>query len=153
MTEYWEGMRLIWAAPSDLYYSRDQVDFLLNHLNMLRDGEYPPEPVSSGYIGGKGKRLRPWARFTIPAEIAAEIDIRLSKCGLDRYLVEDRYCKGLDERAISQKTGLDEEEVSRRINSVIVYLTYKNHLEFTYREFKRRKLFRRGNVRVGQKNY
>lgn len=143
MTEYWEGMKLIWAAPSDLHYSRDQVVFLLDHLEMLREGEYPPEPVSSGYIGGRGKRNRSQANFIVPTEIAAEIDIRLAKCGLDRYLVEDRYLEGLDERAISKKTGIDEEEVSKRINSVIVYLTYKKHLEYTYKEFKRRKLFRR----------
>jgi len=102
-------------------FSRDQVMFLLRHLDLLRQGIYLSD--HTGYVdipSGRKKRRRR-APFVLAAEVAAELDWRLSRTGLNRYLVEDVITNGLLEEIVASKVNLPVEEVNLRVRSVIAF--------------------------------
>lgn len=74
-------MMAVWYSPADIRFTRNQVFFLIQNLPLLRDGFYPPDPITNGYIGADRKQnLR--APFTVPCELASEIDKRLESTEL-----------------------------------------------------------------------
>jgi len=122
MRQYDKQGKLIWVAPGALHYDLEDVEFLLPYLEDLREGNYPVEPRNSGYEGGVGKKQRHCAPFERACLVAAEVDIRLAKTGLDRYLVEDKYCNGISETELAKKLGFDELEIGNRIRSAVKYI-------------------------------
>jgi len=118
--EYREKGKLVWVAPGAVYFNLEQVEWLLPQLERLREGLYTPEP-SGGYIDIQ-QRITERAPYELVCQIAAEIDLRLVRTGLDRYLVEDKYCKGLSELEIAKNLYMDEFEVYKRIRSVVTYI-------------------------------
>lgn len=121
MKEYRDKGKLIWVAPGAVHYSLEHVEWLLPQLRSLREGNYPPEPKDSGYVDVQ-QRITERAPFEIVCQVAAEIDIRLARTGLDRYLVEEEYCKGLSELEIAQMLHMDDFEVYKRIRSAVSYI-------------------------------
>lgn len=121
MKEYREKGKLIWVAPGAVYFNLEQIEWLLPQLVSLREGNYPPEPRDSGYVGIQ-RRITERAPFELVCQIAAEIDIRLARTGLDHYLLEDKYCKGLSELEIAKNLYMDEFEVYKRIRSAVSYI-------------------------------
>lgn len=76
-----------WYSPKEITFTRDQVLWILRHLEMMREGNYPPEP-SSGYTEPLGKkRTRRGAYFETPCVIVAEVDWRLERTGIDGKLL------------------------------------------------------------------
>lgn len=150
-----------WFDPRYIKFVPEHVIFLLIHLEMLRSGRYPPDPRTSGYtdipIARTGGQRNRHAYFTLPATLAAEIDSRLARCSLDRYLVEDHYCRGIPEEDLACRLDMDVWEVRRRINSAVSYISsgpcprwlncvdcpsysscrHKKRVGKTYREWKR----------------
>ena len=120
MKKYWEKGTLVWVAPGSVTFNRDEIDLLLPWLDDMREGAYPAEPAS-GYADGKRKG-NTRAHYAAACEVAAELNHRLARCGLDRYLVEDCVCRGLLPSDLSRKLGLPEWEINRRIRSVISYI-------------------------------
>lgn len=112
-----------WWAPWEIHYSREQVEWILDHLITLRDGNYPPDPLQSGYTDASIQKtgVNSKAPFITPADIVAEVDRRMLRCGLDWYLIEDYYAKGLDLETIASQHFLEEEDVWNRIRRVIEY--------------------------------
>lgn len=108
--------------PKDIIYTREQIEWLLPHLDGLRAGIYP-DVVTSGYTDIPGGQIRPCASYTTVCNIAAEIDTRLQHCGLDRYLVEDHYAKGLEVENIAGMYYMPQEIIYRKIQSVISYIS------------------------------
>lgn len=127
-----------WYSPRDIYFSRGQVEWLLPWLPVIREGIWPGNPRGTGYTDGPtGKRNRSLhASFETPAQIAAELESRLARCGLDRYLVEDCYINGIDESELARKLGLDIWEVERRINSVLRYIKGWKRKLYSFRDWK-----------------
>lgn len=121
MKEYREKDKLIWVAPGAVYFNLEQIEWLLPQLKDLREGTYPLEPTG-GYVDSPDKQRTFRAPFEIATLIAAEIDIRLARTGLDRYLVEEKYCKGLSELEIAQSLHMDEDNVYKRISSAVSYI-------------------------------
>ena len=91
MQSYYDKDELIWVAPGAVRYDIEQVEFLLPWLENMRAGNYPPEPVG-GYVGGSRSRSSHRASYEAICQVAAELDSRLARTRLDRYLVEDYYC-------------------------------------------------------------
>lgn len=82
-----------WYPPSKIKYTASQVKWLIPILPMLREGEYPPEPVETGYIdlkisGKGGVKHSPFERAVL---IATELDIRLEKAGIAGIILELKY--------------------------------------------------------------
>lgn len=79
------------ACPAADYYPinqicfcRPQMFFLIESIEILRDGNYPKSHIDSGYIDSIIQRQPPQAApFEGPCQIAAEIDVRLTACKQD----------------------------------------------------------------------
>jgi len=112
----------VWFEPSEIKYNHKHVVFILEYINILRDGKYPQNPQQTGYQNaGWRSSINTRAAFITPAEIAAEVDRRLLRCGLDWYLVNDYYGNGLKIEDIAKMHHLDEDDVWTRIQRAIAY--------------------------------
>ena len=76
-----------WYAPSEIKFRKEHVLFLIEHIDLLRSGQWPPECKNTGYIGTNSQKSF-HAPFETPALFAAEIDYRLGRCGLAGQLLE-----------------------------------------------------------------
>lgn len=103
-----------------LGYSRQDIDFILDHYNELRGGEWPD--IDHAESGNRRPGISCRAKFEDPCLVAGEIAARVKLCGLDGMLVAQRY--GMDTgRVLSviiiEKTWhIELYEVERRINRV-----------------------------------
>ncbi len=115
--------KVIWWAPNEIRYTREQVEFILDHLNTFRDGKYPQDPAITGFENAGWKASRNTkAAFITPAEIVAELDRRLLRCGLDWYLVNEHYEQGSTLEDIAKLHHMDYEDVWNRIQRAITYV-------------------------------
>jgi len=121
MREYYEHGRLVWVAPGAVQYTLEHLELLLPWLYHLREGAYPAEP-SGSYTGSKRSGLNPHAPYEGVCQVAAEIDRRLAQTGLDRYLVEDYYCKDIPAEELAKQVSLDTARVMSRIKNAVSYI-------------------------------
>jgi len=128
MLRYYDKGELIWVAPGAIRYDAVDIDFLLDWLSEMREGVYPAEPTG-GYVEGKRAGIASRAYYEAACQVAAEIDRRLARTGLDRYLVEEFYCRdwlGLSEDeildVITGHVGIEKSELQRRLRSAVSYI-------------------------------
>jgi len=107
-----------WYEPREIYYNRDQVDWLCEHLQLLIDGKYPTEP--SNYIELNGRSFK--CSFLVAARIAAELTTRIEACGTDGYIAMEHYAQGKSIESICLKRGLKREKVESALNRVKSYI-------------------------------
>ncbi len=118
-----------WYSPSNFSFKRDAILWAIGYLTILRDGEWPREPRETGYYGNmQNKQVNKEAKFIKPASIAAEIDIRLEKCGTDGLLLEYTYTNGGQDRPyliphIAKLLNIVEEHVDLRCNRALSYIS------------------------------
>ena len=111
-----------WIALKDIYFERSQFFFLIDNLEMMKEGIWPPNPAEgSGYREEIGKhQVSAHANFERPCQIVAECESRLVTCGdagealVDEiqngveyyeYLTDDakealNYCSGWERRDV-----------------------------------------------------
>jgi hypothetical protein len=101
-------------------FDREGIDWILNYAQTLKEGMWP-DPESSGYteIPG-GKRANHRGPFENPCLAIAELEIRIKRCGMDGFLVEE-VINGKDEERIARERHLDIDYIQRRINKVLWY--------------------------------
>ena len=107
----------------DFQFDLEQMKWALYNAEFFRDGMWPPEYKRSGYVESPTLNINAEASFVRAKVIWGEIDIRLAKCGRDRYLVEKNYCEGLPEDTIAREVGMDLWSVHKRINAVMSYIS------------------------------
>ena len=95
-----------------------EVEYILIHYGDYASGNWP-DPKSSDNLCVQTSRLR--AAFEAPCEIAAEIALRVRRCGLDGLLVEAMFMSGamLTDDTIEKKYALP--DTRYRVNRVILY--------------------------------
>jgi hypothetical protein len=133
-----------WYSPSSVTsFKRQQVIWLISILNILQLGEFPPNPKESGYDeSGIGHRqVSAKAKFTIAAEIYTELTLRIEKCGEDGLWLEQSYGDGAEykimrEEHIAKTMHVDINEVDRRVNQALVYVSGKRMKQKTYKDWK-----------------
>lgn len=69
--------------PREISFCFHQCVWLISVLDILEDGEYPPDPVPTGYAGGDKPRFRSGGAFITAASLFAEIDWRLKRADGD----------------------------------------------------------------------
>lgn len=108
--------------PRDIAFDRDSVVWCWENINALIEGFWPASRPS-GYTDNKAHVQRGVARasFETACLAAAEVRLRARKCGLDGYLVEDRYLNSLTEQEIARSRHLRLDDVCRRISKVLWY--------------------------------
>jgi len=123
MKRRWDDKnQLSYIEPGALRYDIEDMEFLLPWLPELREGAYPSEPAG-GYTESKTPGGSTHAYYETACQVAAELDDRLARTGLDRYIVEDFYCLRLSDADIARKLSLpDREEVRRRRLNALTYI-------------------------------
>lgn len=108
--------------PQDINYDRDCVIWILENYQSLSSGDWPGSKPS-GYTELPAHTQRGFLRapFENPVLIAAEVMIRVRRCGMDGFLVEERYVKLKTEEEIARQRHLSIDEIIRCINKVIWY--------------------------------
>jgi hypothetical protein len=101
-------------------YSREDIDFILDHFQELQHGEWPDtDHVESG---NRRPGISHRAKFEDPCIVAGEIAARVKLCGQDGLLVELRYAMNggvqVLEAVVAEKYHMPLYEVCRKINRV-----------------------------------
>lgn len=134
-------------APKEIWFSRQQVLWLIRDLPTLRGGYWPAE--ASNYIDISGKKTgRRKAPFITAAECYIEISARLEKCGIDGLILLAIECWGESEASLAKYLRMPEYSIRKRRKSALGYVasgpvrrwhTIKKRKGETYQEFKLRK--------------
>lgn len=138
--------------PRDITFDRPCIEWVWENIKDLQSGIWPASRPS-GYtdVHAHVQRGILHAPFETACLVAAEVEMRAKKCGLEGYLVEDRYIRGLSERDIARERGLRVNDVYRRINKVLWYcasgktprwLDTMKRPGLSYEEWKRQKSYR-----------
>ena len=107
---------------------------------MLSDGQWPVDPHDTGYFDSPGQRqVQANAYFTTPVGIAAEIKVRLERCGLDGTLARQNLADGWDEQTLAELMGTEVERLRRRVRRVVNYCSGWRRRRIGYNEFSRRR--------------
>lgn len=131
-------------TPRTLRYDRAGVDWMVEHALELRSGIWPGD-MPYEQVEFRGKRISCRASFENIVLIIAELDIRVKRCGLDGFLVEEKML-GKDEAQIARERCLYRDYVKSRINKVLWYcasgswapwIATQAREGLTYDEFKR----------------
>ena len=131
-----------WYNPRSIRFTRAQVKWLISQLPLLRNGSYPRNPKESGYVdtGIKSKQFKAGASFEVPAGIAAELDIRIQRAGVDGLMLEFLYAFDPDDEVfiiehMAQALNLGRKEVSQRIRNALYYVSGSNRKATTYNKY------------------
>jgi hypothetical protein len=76
-----------WWKPSEIYFSREQCIWLIQYLDLLKEGRWPPDP-SGGYTDAAAQSsLSSHAIYETPCQFAAEIERRIEVTKRDGKLL------------------------------------------------------------------
>ncbi|KKN74692.1 hypothetical protein LCGC14_0387340 [marine sediment metagenome] len=131
-----------WHSPNSIRFTKPQVRWLIPRLQQLRNGEYPPDPRESGYTdqGIQGRQFRAGAAFETPAGIAAELDVRIQRAGIDGLLLELLYTVEPDDELfflqhIASAMNEDIPRITKRIKNALAYCSGSGRKSRTYQQF------------------
>ena len=87
-----------WFSYRDIRFAREQFFFLINNLEIIKEGYWPPSPDKSSATEIPGEAVpKSYAYYTKPCEIAGEVEFRLNKTGDDgKTLVHEIQELGVD---------------------------------------------------------
>ena len=131
-----EGESLMPWQPWEIRFTREQVEWLLPHLEEMRRGQYPSEGQDTGYYDVPIKHHPSGhAPFETPCMIAAELDMRIERCGSDGILLRWHYCEGKSLDEISKGAHRSRDDIERRIARVMAYICGRHARRKTYEYF------------------
>ena len=128
-----------WYRPSEIKFTQRQVIWILEYLTLFREGIYPTDPGTSGYTDapytGSRKRSARHAPFERACDIAAEVEVRLKRSGLDGFLLEAIHCWGKDETEMAGVMGMSLAAVFRRTDNALRYIAGWRRKPYSYKDF------------------
>jgi len=132
-----------WYSPhAVLRFTKAMVKWLIPYLPMLRSGSYPRNPKETGYTDSaiSQRQVKASASFELPASIAAELDIRLQRAGVDGLLLEFLYAfDPADELFViehmAQCLNLERREVTQRIKNALYFVSGQDRKKTTYARY------------------
>ncbi len=135
MTEaYWK--------PNEIRFTREQIEWLIPALPLLRNGTYPRDPKETGvYDTPIGKRqVKAKAGFITAAEIASELDWRITQTGEIGIFLELVYSQPDDKifilQHISVAIGVDIDRLDRDIERAMHYIVGFKRRQRSYKEWR-----------------
>jgi len=95
---------------------------LIRHLGGLREGSWPPD--ASSYIDAHiGKRsVSSKAPYITAVEYAAEIEVRLEKCGIDGLILLAMECWDMSEEVMSKYFKAPVWSIGKRYKRALRYV-------------------------------
>ena len=135
-----------WYSPGEIRFTRREALWLIQNLQILGSGLYPPE--ASNYVDIQGKTGRHKAPFETAADYYAEITSRLEKTGVDGLILEAIESWGKSVTSLSRCLDMPEWSIIRRRSNALGYVASgparrwhksKRRAAESYGEFKRRR--------------
>jgi len=141
-------MTIDWYSPGSIKFDSRTTLWLVQSLNCLRDGYWPPE--ASGYIDAaiRQKNVSKRTQFATPIEFAAEISERLEKCGIDGLILEAIESWGKSEETMARYLRMPTWSIRKRAKKALAYVSSgptrrwhnsRKRKGETYQQFKVRK--------------
>ena len=121
----------------EVRFCRFQMLWLLANLVTLKEGRYPPGSAS-GYVDmhlESNKPLVGRASFETPVGLAAEVESRLDRCGLDGVILKAIVMWGETPDALARGLNMDYGDVLRRQERALRYVSGWRRRRITYRDF------------------
>ena len=136
-----------WYSPGEIRFKVREVLWLIQNMESLQNGHWPPE--ASNYVDIFGKKSgRHKAPFITAADYYIEITDRLEKCGQDGLILEAMEAWGKSAESLSKYLGMPVWSVFKRRKSALGYVasgpgrrwhkSTKREPE-SYKDFKKRK--------------
>ena len=135
-----------WYSPGEIRFKVQEALWLLQNLQTLEGGQWPPE--ASNYVDIPGKSGRQKAPFETAVQFHAEITDRLEKCGIDGLILEAMEAWGKSPETMAKYFDMPIWSVLKRRKLALGYVASgpgrrwhkgKKRAAETYQEFKRRK--------------
>ncbi len=131
------------------FESVNQVLYVLHNYKSFQKGEWP-DPRRGADLGIPPSPFSGHATFENACLVAAEIALRVQKCGVDGLIVEERFGMkwngtGMAVRVIARKRCLRQENVHSRISRVLYYIASGENIRTeSYDDWKRQEHYRKG---------
>ncbi len=128
-----------WYRASEIKFTQRQMVWILENLTLFREGIYPTNPCGSGYTEAPYNRSRKGsarhAPFERTCDIAAEVEVRLKRTGLDGFLLEAIHCWGKDETEMAADRGMGLAAVFKRTDNALRYIAGWRRKPYSYKDF------------------
>lgn len=109
-------------TPREINFDFHCVKWVWENIHTFQSGEWPDISPSGYYnLSGLTQQISARPKFENPCLVAAEVEIRAKRCGLDSFLVTERYIRGLTEEVIARERHLTLEVIYRKISLVLGY--------------------------------
>ncbi len=135
-----------WYSPGEIRFTIRETLWLIQNLEILRIGHYPPE--ASNYIDTGGRARGNKSPFETASDYYIEITDRLEQCGQDGLILEAIEGWGKSEESMAKYLKLPVWSIRKRAKSALGYVasgparrwhdTKKRPAE-SYQDFRRRK--------------
>jgi hypothetical protein len=128
-----------WYRASEIKFTQRQIIWILENLTLFREGIYPTNPYGSGYTEAPHNRCRKGsarhAPFERACDVAAEVEVRLKRTGLDGFLLEAIHCWGKDETEMAAIMGMGLAAVFKRTDNALRYIAGWRRKPYSYKDF------------------
>ena len=131
-----------WYSPSEIRFTIGQIQWLIPHLHLLRNGYYPRNPRETVTLGRT--QISHMANFVRAAEIASELDTRIQKAGWEGLIVEMIYTCDTDDRNftiqhIASAMHVEIHDIHLRVRRALKYIRGFKRKNRTFEEWKNHK--------------
>lgn len=125
-----------------MFFNRDGIIFVLQHLKELRQGERVERHTSylERPLVTRSRSLH--APFEDPCLVAAEVTNRLDVCGPDGFFCKVYFALEETQHSIGRVFNLPDHEVDRGIRSALAYVSFKWPKNEDYGTFRRKRVGR-----------
>ena len=120
-----------WYSYGEVRWCPFQCLWIIEHLDLIIIGKWPPSPEGSTYTDSSIKRSVPlsYASFEKPCDIVAELEVRLRKTGVDGKLLIAEVQAG--------KTF----ELSKEAQTALMYIKGWRRKRLTYSNWKKQRTY------------
>jgi len=110
-----------WFAPYEIHFTLEQVEWIMENMEELMAGVWPPEPTSYTDPVAQQHHATQHASFEKTIEVAGEVNARLENAGQDGAMCKMMYVYGEDIATIAKYWHLGNTMTEKRIDRALHY--------------------------------
>lgn len=129
-----DGSFCYWFSPQECVWDEQQVKWILVHLDLLLANCWPDSPKDEDCWMIKVNKSKMSSSQT-PRSIAIEVEARLAETGQDGDICRTFYYRKISYDELARLLVMPVEEVERRVNQVIKYISGWSRKKRSYKEF------------------
>lgn len=117
--------KAIWFSPAQINFNRYQIEFfLLPNLIYLRQGIWPPEGKTTGYIKNSNKPVYRSGTYSEKiVDIAAELDARMALIGKLSKVLELIYTLNKEPFQVARDYKITEEDLTYHCRKMLKFIS------------------------------